>query len=144
MTGLRAALGPAAQHLHQRDGGAWFTEWMVLPQIALSAACALQHATALAGSITPNTATMATTLEGGLGLIHAEALSFALTANMQRPQAQAAAKALCRAAVDQNTPLATLAYAAHPDLPKGLFDAAHSLGLAPQGAQGFVARAKAI
>jgi 3-carboxy-cis,cis-muconate cycloisomerase len=144
MNGLRATLAPATQHLHQRDGAAWFTEWMVLPQIALSAACALQHAKAMSQSMAPNVAAMGSTLEGGLDLIHAEALSFALTANMQRPQAQAEAKALCRAALDQNTSLASLAYAAHPELPKGLFDSEQSLGLAPQEARNFVARAGAL
>jgi 3-carboxy-cis,cis-muconate cycloisomerase len=144
MNGLRATLAPATQHLHQRDGAAWFTEWMVLPQIALSTACALQHAKSLSQTMAPNPAAMNATLDDGLGLIHAEALSFALTVQIQRPQAQAEAKALCRAALDQNTPLSSLAYAAHPELPKGLFDAEQSLGLAPHEARNFVARAQAI
>jgi 3-carboxy-cis,cis-muconate cycloisomerase len=144
MTGLRAALGPATQHLHQRDGAAWFAEWMVLPQIALSAACALQHAKALSQGMTPDTDRMARTLEGGLGLIHAEALSFALSARTHRPEAQAQTKALCAAAQQSGTPLETLARAAYPDLPEDLFDPATSLGLAPQEALAFVARARTL
>jgi 3-carboxy-cis,cis-muconate cycloisomerase len=142
-TGLRAALAPATQHLHQRDGAAWFAEWMVLPQIALGTACALRHARTLTAYMAPEPARMAATLEGNLGLIHAEALSFALARTLPRPQAQAAAKALCHAARSSGTQLETLARAAHPDLPSGLFDAAQALGLAPQDARAFAARARA-
>ena len=144
MTGLRAALAPATQHLHQRDGAAWFAEWMILPQIALGTACALQHAKALSSSMSPNVDKMAATLDGGLGLIHAEALSFALSATMHRPQAQAITKTLCRQAQDEGAELKDIAFAAYPDLPTDLFDPAKSLGLAPQEAQFFVARAKAL
>ncbi|WP_298858004.1 lyase family protein [uncultured Sulfitobacter sp.] len=144
MTGLRTALAPATQHLHQRDGAAWFTEWMVLPQIALGTACALQHAKTLSSSMVPNAGKMAATLEGGLGLIHAEALSFALTAQVQRPKAQALAKALCHQAQDEGAELEDIARAAYPDLPDELFDPVKSLGLAPQEAMAFVARAKAL
>ncbi len=144
MTGLRTALAPATQHLHQRDGAAWFAEWMILPQIALVSACALQHAKALSSSMTPNTGKMAETLEGGLGLIHAEALSFALADTMQRPQAQTVTKSLCRQAQEEGVELEDIARAAYPDLPTGLFDAAQSLGLAPLDARAFVARAKAL
>ncbi|WP_299024661.1 lyase family protein [uncultured Sulfitobacter sp.] len=143
-TGLRAALAPATQHLHQRDGAAWFAEWMVLPQIALGTASALQHAKQITSAMAPNTAAMAATLESGLGLIHAEALSFALSEQMQRPQAQAETKTLCRTAQEQGVSLAALAYDAYPDLPKGLFDTASSLGLAPSEAQAFVARAQTV
>jgi len=142
--GLRAALVPATQHLHQRDGAAWFAEWMVLPQIALGAACALQHTKGLTQGIEPDAARMLQTLDGGLGLIHAEALSFALAAEMPRPQAQAETKALCKQAQDTNTPLETLARAAHSNLPDDLFDAAQSLGLAPQEARAFASRARAL
>lgn len=144
VTGLRAAMAPATQHLHQRDGAAWFAEWMVLPQIALSAASALQHAKSLTQSMSPDAIQMAATLEGGLGLIHAEALSFALAANMQRPLAQAEAKQMCRAALAKGMQLETLAREAYPDLPEDLFNPADALGLAPQEARAFVARAQTI
>jgi 3-carboxy-cis,cis-muconate cycloisomerase len=144
MTGLRAALGPATQHLHQRDGVAWFAEWMILPQIALGAACALQHAKALSENMAPDTTAMATNLQAGLGLIHAEALSFALARVMPRPQAQAETKALCRQAQENGTELAQIARAAYPDLPEDLFTPDRALGLAPHEALTFVARAKAL
>jgi 3-carboxy-cis,cis-muconate cycloisomerase len=117
---------------------------MVLPQIALTAACALQHAKSLSEAMTPNTQAMARTLDGGLGLIHAEALSFALARDMQRPEAQAQTKALCQTAQETGAELEALARAAYPDLPKGLFDTTLALGHAPQEARTFVVRAKAL
>jgi len=143
-TALRSALSASAHHTHQRDGGAWFTEWMVLPQIALGTASALQHARKLTKNMSPNTETMTKGLESGLGLIHAEALSFALAAKMQRPLAQAEAKALCATALSQNRPLAEVAHATHPDLQGGLFETGQSLGLAPQEALAFASRARAL
>jgi 3-carboxy-cis,cis-muconate cycloisomerase len=143
-TGLRAALAPATQHLHQRDGAAWFAEWMILPQIALGTACALQHSKALCSGMAPNPDAMTRTLTNGLGLIHAEALSFALAAEMPRPQAQARTKALCRQAQETGTELEQIARAAYPALPAGLFDADRALGAAPHEALEFVTRARAL
>jgi 3-carboxy-cis,cis-muconate cycloisomerase len=144
MGGLLAALTAAASHQHQRDAAAWFTEWMVLPQIALSAAASLQHARALADGMRPDAARMARNLQSGLGLIHAEALSFALARRMPRPQAQQEVKALCRKAVERDTPLSTLARTAYPDLPGDLFDPAAQMGQAPAEARAFAARARAL
>lgn len=137
-----AALQTAASHQHQRDGAAWFAEWMILPQIALSTASALQHALALTETTTPCTDRMRAALDGGLGLIHAEALSFALAAQMPRPEAQAATKALCKAAQDTGTPLPDLARADHPDLPPDLFDPSAQMGDAPAAARAFADRAR--
>ncbi|MGB5863443.1 MAG: lyase family protein [Sulfitobacter sp.] len=142
--GLRAALGPATQHLNQRDGASWFAEWMVLPQIGLGTASGLQHAKTLTAGMKPDAAQMAANLEKQSGAIYAEALSFALAEKMQRPLAQAEAKALCREAQVTVGPLETIARAAHPDLADGLFDPAQSLGLAPQDARVFVARAREL
>ncbi|MEO0831199.1 MAG: lyase family protein, partial [Pseudomonadota bacterium] len=72
MTGLRASVQASSAHQHQRDGAAWFTEWMVLPQIALSAASALETARALMKDLTPRTDRMRENTSG-LGLIYAEA-----------------------------------------------------------------------
>ncbi|ABG33391.1 3-carboxy-cis,cis-muconate cycloisomerase [Roseobacter denitrificans] len=137
---LRAGMTSAAQHRHQRDGTAWFSEWMLLPQIVLTTASALQIATGLAGEVQPNVAQMQAGLETGNGLIHAEALSFALSQDMPRPQAQAATKALCAQAVAEGASLPDLARAAYPHLPQTLFQAGHQLGQAPEEARAFAAR----
>jgi 3-carboxy-cis,cis-muconate cycloisomerase len=142
--GLRAALQAAAHHAHQRDGAAWFTEWMIVPQLSLGLAAALHHAKALSGQMTPRPVQMHEGLEAGLGLIHAEALSFALAELMPRPEAQKAVKALCRDALTKRTPLKELVRADYPDLSLDVFDPAQGIGEAEQQARDFAARAAAL
>ena len=139
MNGLLASLQTAASHQHQRDGAAWFTEWMVLPQVALSCAAAIEVACGILSTLEPVAERMTHNL-GGLGLVHAEALSFALAATMPRPEAQAATKALVAEAVQLGRPLSAVARAAHPGLPASLFDAAAQLGDAPATARAFARR----
>ncbi|MCR9127059.1 MAG: lyase family protein [Rhodobacteraceae bacterium] len=136
--GLTAVLQSSAVHRHQRDGAAWFTEWMCLPQIVTGTAAALTAARPLSAAITPQPAAMAAALGEGSGTIHAEALSFALAARMSRPDAQAAVKALCREAAATGAALASLAARDHPHLDiAGLFDPARQTGAAPAAALGF-------
>ncbi|SFS66552.1 3-carboxy-cis,cis-muconate cycloisomerase [Sulfitobacter marinus] len=143
-TGQRATLQAAAAHQHQRDGGAWFAEWMAVPQLALCLASGLQHAKTLIDGIAPHPVQMHNALTGGPGLIHAEALSFALAEIMPRPEAQAVTKRLCRDAQDKQVPLGDLARADYPELPAGLFDPAHQMGHAAVDAQAFVTRAQEL
>jgi len=143
-TGLRAGLQNAAAHQHQRDGVAWFAEWMVVPQLALSLAAALQHAKELSKGIAPQPLQMHATLESNLGLIHAEALSFALAEMMPRPEAQAKAKALCLEARDKRVPLQRLAQADYPDLADVVFDPAQGMGQAAHDALTFATRTKSL
>ncbi len=76
-----------------------------------------------------------------LGLIHAEALSFALAARMPRPEAQAAVKSLCGEARATGQPLALLAHRAQPDLDlSSVFDPGTQMGQAPALARGFAAQ----
>ncbi len=139
MGGLMASLQAAGAHQHQRDGAAWFTEWMVLPQIALTCAAAIETACAVLDGLQPVSERMAENL-GGAGVIHAEALSFALAASMPRPEAQAATKALVADAVAAGQPLEAVARTAHPGLPDDLFDARAQMGDAPAAARAFAAR----
>ncbi|WP_299676685.1 lyase family protein [uncultured Roseobacter sp.] len=142
MGGLMSGLQAAAVHQHQRDGAAWFTEWMVMPQIALTTAASLQKACAVLEGLQPVPARMADTL--GQGLAHAEALSFALAAQMPRAEAQRTAKALCRQAAETGTSLAEIALSQHPELPSDLFDPRAQLGQAPEEARAFAARVRAL
>jgi 3-carboxy-cis,cis-muconate cycloisomerase len=142
-TGLRASLQASAQHQHQRDGAAWFTEWLVLPQLVLGTACALTHAKTLAEQMTPDISSMGAALEG-LGLIHAEALSFALAGHMPRPEAQAAVKSLCKEAQATSIPLHDLVKVQYPAVDLAVFDAALAMGQAPVEARAFAAAVKAI
>ena len=137
-TALKSVLNNAAMHQHQRDGAAWFSEWLCLPQIVLGTASAARIAKDLSTTLAPNAATMLAALDNGLDLIHAEALSFALTAKLPRPEAQATVKSLCQEVTASNTPLRELVARDHPDLDAAsLFDAAQQLGQAPSEAQSF-------
>lgn len=142
--GLLSAMQIAASHQHQRDAASWFTEWMLVPQIAHSCAAALKHGVLLSQSIRPNPNQMARAFGQGHDLLHAEALSFALTDYMPRPDAQAAVKTLCREVAESATPLSALALAKYPHLDATLFDPGAQLGQAPAEARSFVARARAL
>ncbi|MGC1496365.1 MAG: adenylosuccinate lyase family protein, partial [Sulfitobacter sp.] len=83
-------------------------------------------------------------LEANMGLIHAEALSFALAELMPRPKAQQVTKALCLEALDKQTPLETLARADYPDLPPDVFAHSTGTGFAAQDALAFATRASVI
>jgi len=144
VSGLKAALHSAAIHQHQRDGAAWFAEWMMVPQIALALAASLQHAKALSAGLAPHPVQMRSALDGNLGLIHAEALSFALADIMPRPDAQAACKALCLEARKSQTSLPKLALADYPKLDPAIFDPTASMGDAPEQALTFAARVSAL
>ena len=143
-TALHGALQSAGMQRYQRDGAAWFTEWMALPQLVLGAASAAQTAARLAGTLTPDTAAMARVFAGPGEMMMAEALSFALAETMPRPEAQAAVKALCREATDTGSPLSQIVARHHPDLSQALFDPTTQLGLAPQEAWAFSERAAGL
>ena len=137
-TALNAAISGALVHRQQRDGSAWFTEWMSLPQMCMVTARGLSAGLDLAETIQPNGDRMRAGIDDGLGLIYAEALSFALAQDMPRPAAQNAVKELCLQASNDATPLADLARAAWPDADFGdLFTPKAQLGTAPAEARNF-------
>lgn len=142
--GLYGALQSAAAHQHQRDGASWFTEWMIVPQMSLSIASALKQANDIAETATPNVERMQMNLRADLGLIHAEALSFALASQMPRTEAQAQTKQLCTQAQQTKIPLSQIAQEAFPDLPTDLFEADQQMGQAPANALDFAQRAAVV
>ncbi|WP_438991464.1 lyase family protein [Lentibacter sp.] len=140
VTGLNSSLQTSAQHAQQRDGGAWITEWLTLPQLVLSTGAALGHAKQMAAALTPNTEQMTATLQSGQGLIFAEALSFALAATMPRPEAQLKTKELCASALSSGKTLAEAASEHFPELDlSDVFDIKAQLGRAPEEARAFAA-----
>ncbi|UWQ46248.1 class-II fumarase/aspartase family protein [Leisingera aquaemixtae] len=144
-SGLFSVLQGASVQQHQRDGAAWFSEWMSLPQIVLGAASAAKTGKDLCAGLAPDPEAMAAALSGGLGMIHAEALSFALAEQMPRPEAQAAVKVLCREAQASQTPLRELVARDYPDLDAAaLFDPAQQMGRAPWDALQFAKRAEEL
>ena len=141
VTGLAATLQGAGIHRQQRDGAAWFTEWLTLPQAAISTSRALALSQDLAGRLTADPAAMARHLNADGGLIHAEALTFALAQTLPRPEAQAAVKRLCREVTQTGTPLATLAARDFPGTDWAARLASSGLGQAPAEARAFAAAA---
>lgn len=145
VAGLQATLQGAALHRLDRDGAAWFTEWLVLPQLCLATTATLIHAQSLSQTLAPLPRAMLGAMIDGQNLIHAEALSFALAAHLPRPDAQAAIKALCKKAGETGADLADLARASYPDLDLSpVFDPTQQMGLAPDEARRFAAAAGAL
>lgn len=141
VTALAAALTGAGLHRQQRDGAAWFVEWLTLPQLCISTGRALALALQLAGRIAPVPVAMARNLDDGSGLIHAEALAFALARHMPRPEAQARIKALCAEAQRGGPGLLALVARDFPDLDLSV---AGGLGQAPAEARAFAASLKGL
>jgi 3-carboxy-cis,cis-muconate cycloisomerase len=130
--GLSATMQGALVHGLQRDGAAWFTEWLTLPQLCISTGRALDLVQDLAGRITPDPAAMTRGLAEGNGLIHAEAVTFALSRRMPRPEADATVKALVAEVRNGGGDLVTLARQRWQDI-----DLSASLGSAPDEARAF-------
>lgn len=87
-----SALHQAALHAHERDGAAWTSEWLVLPQMAAAAESAVAIAGSVLDGLAPNVGRMRANLDASRGLILAEAASFALSRHMPRAEAQALVK----------------------------------------------------
>ncbi len=139
VTGLSATLTGAGLHRQARDGAAWFTEWLTLPQTCVSTGRALALAGDLAGRISPDAAAMERVLNTDAGTIHAEALTFALAARMPRPEADAAIKRLCGEALETGTDLRALAAQNWPGLIVPM-----ATGEAPAQARAFAAMARGM
>ena len=141
--GYEAIAKTAATHRFQRDGAAWFAEWMVVPQIILAAASAARSGAVLAQSLQPNTANMAQKLDGD-GLLMSETLSFALARKMSRPDAQAEVKKLAAEVRETGKTLGELAIAKWPDLPQSIMSPNRALGAGPAEARAFSATVRKL
>lgn len=132
--GLAGTLVAAGVHRQARDGAAWFTEWLTLPQLAQVTARAVALGEDIAARLRPSAEEMARGLSAEGGAIHAEALTFALAARLPRAQAEAEIKRLLAAGGDLRAAFAV----AFPDLqlPPVL------VGEAPAEARAFAAAAQ--
>ena len=143
--GLKAILDGAGMPRQERDGAAWFTEWLTLPQLCLSAAASLQTARDMVPGLTPKAKEMHAVFTDALGLLHAEALSFRLAGLMPRPEAQDIVKKLAQQVLATGRPLGELALEALPDLDlSGLFAPEEQMGDAPANARAFAAAVAAL
>ncbi len=136
VAGLHGTLMSADGHRHQRDGAGWFLEWLTIPSVVLGAACSLTVLNKALADISPLKGDMRASIQDGLGLLHAEALSFALCAFMPRPDAQSRVKALCQKAMERHVPLPDLVSAEFPELDLNL-SADAQMGQAPADANRF-------
>lgn len=139
--GLAPLLQGAAAHRQNRDGAAWYTEWLVLPQLCFSLSRSLTLACEVVAALRPDPAAMQRLLEQGSGLIHAEALSFALSEQMPRPEALAAVRSLCQEAQVIGTPLLALAETRFPGRQIAAKSRRYGLGAAPAEARAFARQA---
>jgi 3-carboxy-cis,cis-muconate cycloisomerase len=106
---------------------------------------ALTLAGELPARVAPQPHILLGTLEDGLELIYAEALTFFMARKMPRPDAQAAVKELCTQARALNAPLSRMATKRWPDQDFGpLFTPQAQLSDAPSEADRFNAEAKLI
>ncbi len=139
----QASLITSAHHGEARDGAAWFGEWLALPQLVAASAKSLAILDEGLPGLEVDTKAMAARLDNQLGLIHAEALSFALAQHLPRDAAQAKVKALTHKAKSERTPLPDLLQAAYPDLRLPNLSPAAQLGQAPFEARTFATEARA-
>lgn len=142
-SGLNATLTQAAQHREARDGAAWFTEWMALPQLCLTAGSALTISGTMIEGLAPNTDAMAVQIAETHDMIMAEAVTFALAKTMPRPDAAALLKEAVQQAMSQGTGLLKIVQDRFPDLDMTQFEPQHQLGAAPNLARGFADRVDA-
>ncbi len=140
---LAQTMTGAGLHRGQRDGAAWFTEWLTLPQLCISTGRALGLCGDVARALSPNPAAMARGLDAEGGLIYAEALTFALTQQMPRPQAAEAVKALSARVRAGEGDLQSLAAQLWPSLDFAALRAT-AMGEAPATARAFAQSAAAV
>ena len=94
--GLLGTSHDAMVHGHERDGSAWASEWLTLPQMAVAAGAALAHAVSILETLTVDSARMKANLDASNGAVLAEAASFALSDHMPRADAYALVKEAAR------------------------------------------------
>ena len=139
--GQAAILQGAGLHRQQRDGAAWFTEWLTLPQLCVALGRILTLAGECLHNLTPDADAMTRQMETDQGSIHAEALSFSLCAEMPRPEAQQVVKDMVQEAISTATSLASVTARRYPQIDWASLAAA-SLGQAPAEARAFAARVR--
>ncbi len=105
VAGLTGQMQLTAFHSHERDGVAWQMEWLVLPQMIVAAGAALVQSLALIDGLQVDRARMRANIDATKGLALAEAASFALSAHMSRPEAQALVKEACKDVLASGRPL---------------------------------------
>jgi 3-carboxy-cis,cis-muconate cycloisomerase len=136
--GQAGLLQGAGLHRAQRDGAAWFTEWLTLPQMCMALGRMMTLTRECLHGLTPNPQAMQAQMAGAQGSIYAEALTFALAAHMPRPKAEAHIKTLLASPTGQPLPEMVMQLWPQIDLATLM---AQSLGTAPSEARAFATAA---
>jgi 3-carboxy-cis,cis-muconate cycloisomerase len=79
-------------HINERDGTSWTLEWLLLPQLVVTAGASLMRANEAIEAVRPDVARMRANIDATNGLALAEAAGFALAAHMPRDEASAHVK----------------------------------------------------
>jgi len=88
---------------HERGGPGWMLEWLVLPQMVITAASVLRHANRMIRSLVVEIDVLQQNLEQSNGLCLAEAAVFALSTHMSKFEAQRLVKDACQKSRRKNT-----------------------------------------
>ncbi len=99
--GLLANMHHAIIQEHERGTHGWLLEWFSLPQMFVHTAAALSKATFLSENLVVNHEHMLANVKATNGLMLAEALSLALTAEMGRDGAKVLVSAAANQALDE-------------------------------------------
>ena len=88
LVNLNSTIQSAVLHSQERDGVAWTSEWLVLPQIVVLTGNSLNYAIQVAQKLTTNNDMNQVTLEMSQGLLLAEVAAFTLATKIPLPKAQ--------------------------------------------------------
>ena len=100
--GLVSTMLSAMAQEHERGLGGWQAEWETLPEIAILAASALNHMTAVIAGLEINVKRMRANLDQTNGLIMAEAVAMALSAHLGKLEAHRIVEQACNTAIKKS------------------------------------------
>ena len=132
--GLVGAMHQAAIQEHERAGPGWQLEWLTLPQMVIATATSLRHADVLFADVIVDAARMKKTLDDALGLLLAEAASFALARHLPAAEAKSLVTEACLTAIGESRQLIDV-LKERTDAPvdwRALADPANYLGVTDQ------------
>ncbi|MEM7296348.1 MAG: lyase family protein [Pseudomonadota bacterium] len=115
-SGLNSALQSSALHRGQRDGAAWMTEWLVLPQMIFCLGTALRAAEELLDSFDADTGRMLKNIADADRPTVADILYDELLQDMGEEEAREAVDIIVSTAHTQNRDITHLAIETYPDI----------------------------
>lgn len=135
--GLLGTIHQAQIQEHERGGPGWMLEWLILPQMVMSTAVALQHTKRMLGNLVVNSDRMQHHLDRSNGFSMAEAAVFTLSDHLPRTDAQLLVKKACEESRQTGDHLIDILERQlnHPIDWKALRDPGKYTGVAPEKAR---------